>query len=269
MKIETPTEIDIPREIEITFLGTGTSQGIPVIACDCAVCHSNDARDRRRRTSALVRVNGASILIDAAPELRLQCLDNDVRRVDAVLVTHTHADHIFGLDDLRRFCQLTGKAIEVYAIGRHIEALEKVFGYARADRAGHNHDLPQFIFRTVTGPFELLGCAIQPLQFPHGRGISTGYRLGKLAYCTDISDVPDEAFVQLDGVHTLILGTLRSKPHPAHLSIGRAIEVARRVGAARTWLIHMSHHVSHADEDKLLPKDIRFAYDGLKVTCPA
>lgn len=254
--------------VEITFLGTGTSQGIPLIACDCPVCRSDDPRDRRTRTSAMVTLDGLNILIDASPELRLQCLENDIRRIDACLITHTHADHIFGLDDLRRFNQMQGAPIPVYASIHHRERLDKIFSYARADMKTNNPDLPQLFFHTIEpdSTISLLGHEVQTLHLPHGNDMVLGYRFGPLAYCTDISDMPDEVIDRLRDLDTLVLGALRPKPHPKHLSIEQAVDLSLRIGARQTWFVHLSHQISHHHHDKLLPENIHLAYDGLKVS---
>ena len=251
--------------MEITFLGTGTSQGVPLIGCDCAVCRSDDPRDQRTRTSALVTMDGRNVLIDASPELRLQCLANDVRRLDAVLVTHTHADHICGLDDVRRFNQMQAAPLDLYVGALHLPSLEKVFGYARADRAAHNVDLPQLVFHEIDSAFELFGQRAEAMVLPHGRSSVLGYRLGPLGYCTDLSTMPDEALARLAGVEVMVLGALRSKPHPAHLSLAAAVELADRIGASRTYFVHMSHHIGHADQEGRLPAGMHLAYDGLRV----
>jgi len=252
--------------IELTFLGTGTSQGVPMIACDCAVCRSHDPRDRRSRTSCLLSLDGHNVLIDATPELRLQCLANDVRALEAVLITHTHADHIFGLDDVRRFNQISGRPIDIYAAEEHITLLEKVFGYARADLAGGNPDLPQMVFHRIDGEFSLFGQRIIPLPLPHGRGRAMGYRLGSLAYCTDLSTMPEEVIEQLAGLDVLVLGALRPRPHPTHLSFEQAVRLARRIGARHTYFVHMSHDVGHSDYEQQLGPGIALAHDGLTVT---
>ena len=251
--------------IELTFLGTGTSQGVPVIGCDCEVCRSEDRRDRRYRTSALLGVDGHNVLIDATPELRLQCLENDVRRIEAVLVTHTHADHVFGLDDMRRFNQLQGEAIGVYADGEHLADLDKVFGYARGDAVITGVSLPRLRFEVIEGGFELFGREVVPLRLKHGRVTSLGFRVGGLAYCTDLSEMPGEVVEQIEGVEVLVLGALRHRFHPTHLSFEQALEVSRRVGAKQTWFVHMTHEVSHARDEGGLPEGTRLAYDGLRI----
>jgi len=251
--------------VEITFLGTGTSQGVPTIACDCEVCRSADPRDKRMRTSALVSLDGHPVLIDTTPDLRVQCLQNNVRGVDAVLITHTHADHFLGLDDIRRYTQIQQSPIDLYVHRQHYASLEKVFGYAQAERAGSNPDLPHLWFHPVEKPFSLFGHEVIPILFPHGRAVVTGFRIGPLAYCTDISGMPTEAAAQLQDLELLVLGALRPQPHPAHLSIDQAVEVAQRIGAKQTYLVHMSHQVCHQEQDGLLPDSIHLAYDGLKI----
>ena len=253
--------------MEFTFLGTGTSQGIPIIGCDCAVCCSDDLRDKRMRTSALVGWNGRQVLIDATPELRLQCLHNDVRRIDAVLITHTHADHIFGLDDVRRFNQLQNSPIDLYAAPHHLKTLDNIFGYTCAQRDLGNRDIPRLVFHTIDGGFGLYGLKILPLILPHGRDQVLGFRLGPLAYCTDVSDMPTEAVDQLQGLELLVLGALRPRPHPKHLSIDEAVAVAQTIGAHQTYFVHMSHQIAHQEQEHALPENIHLAYDGLKLTC--
>ncbi len=256
--------------IEITFLGTGTSQGVPVIGCDCNVCVSSDPRDKRTRTSALVTLNKHNVLIDTGPDLRSQCLANNVKRIDAILITHTHADHIFGLDDIRRFNQIQGEAINLYTSAEHMISIEKIFGYARADRAGDNPDLPHLKFISVEPgqSFDLFGYPVTPLPLPHGRYPTMGYRIGNLAYCTDLSAMPDDVINQLRGLNCLVLGALRPKKHPKHLSFKEAVDLARKIAAQQTWLVHMSHNAGHNQQDEFLPPNIRFAYDGLTIKLP-
>ena len=249
----------------LTFLGTGTSQGIPVVGCNCSVCHSDDLRDQRYRTSAVLHLDQRNILIDATPELRLQCLHNGINRLDGILITHTHADHIFGLDDVRSFNQLQREAINLWARPKDLETLERVFGYARAERAGDNFDLPRLLFNPVDGPIDLFGHTVEPLLLPHGQGTVLGFRVGPLAYCTDISEVSDALVSQLQGLELLVLGALRQSPHPKHLSIDQAVLAAEKIAARNTYFVHMSHHVSHRKVQQQLPSGINLAYDGLKV----
>ena len=255
--------------IDITFLGTGTSQGIPMIACDCPVCSSDDPHDTRTRTSALLTWRGQNILIDATPELRLQCLANSVRRVDAVLITHTHADHIFGLDDIRRFNQTQRQPIPIYAYPDHLSQLEAIFSYARADRPHTNLNIPRFIFSPITSPFELLGQKIIPLELPHGPSLSLGFRIGQLAYCTDLSTMSDDVVAQLQNLDLLVLGALRPRPHPTHLSFDQAIELVERIKPRRTRFVHLTHAVPHAATQSTLPQNIQLAHDGLTLTVDA
>ncbi len=236
-----------------------------MIACDCPVCTSTDPRDKRMRCSSLIGVDDHNILIDCTPELRLQCLLHKVRRVDAVLVTHTHADHIFGLDDLRRFNQIQKQPIPVYAMPDHIHRLDKLFGYARADRAGDNPDLPKLVFTPIASAFELFDLNVNAYSLPHGQAQSTVYRLGPLGYCTDVSMVPDAVIEAFRGVKVLVLGALRPQPHPAHLSLAQAVAVAQKIRAAKTYLVHVNHHVGHTRVEAELPETIHLAYDGLTV----
>lgn len=251
--------------IGLTFLGTGTSQGIPVIGCECAVCQSSDPRDTRTRTSAIVHLGEHNILIDATPELRVQCLKYHIRHINGVFITHTHADHIFGMDDIRSFNQLQGEPINLWARPGDLEVIDKVFGYACADRAGNNHDLPRLIFNRFESALELFGYTIEPLVLPHGMGSVLGFRVGNIAYCTDVSEVSDAAVAQLQGLDILVLGALRPTPHPKHLSFDQAICAAQKINAKKTYFVHMSHQVSHQQVQDTLPAGIELAYDGLQV----
>jgi phosphoribosyl 1,2-cyclic phosphate phosphodiesterase len=266
--------------MEITFLGTGTSQGIPVIACDCDVCRSTDPRDNRMRSSILVHLTGENnssqdldILIDATPELRLQCIKNNIRNVDVCLITHTHADHILGLDDLRGFNQANNQLIDLYIAREHYASLEKVFGYAKIDPATpiakHHLDWPRLVFHAIDpkdGLINIRGHTILPLTLQHGKTTSTGYRIGSMAYCTDLNHMPESVIRQLKGLDVLILGALRPEPHPAHLSLAQAIELAQRICAKKTYFTHLCHHISHPHQELRMPANIELAYDGLKIT---
>lgn len=253
--------------LRITFLGTGTSHGVPVIACDCDVCRSDDPRNRRTRASVYVVCEDTHVLIDTSPELRLQCLACDVRRVDAVLLTHAHADHIFGLDDLRRFNHLQKAAVPIYAEPEVLARVRQVFSYAfEAVQVGGG--LPQYDLRRIDGPFQMGALPVQPLRVWHGELAVTAFRMGAFAYVTDASRIPDGTLEQLRGLHTLILDGLRYKPHATHLSIEQAVEVVQRLNPQRTYLTHMTHDVDYQTLLGELPDGIEPAHDGLAIDVP-
>ncbi len=251
--------------LELIILGSGTSQGIPIIGCDCKVCKSKNPKDRRTRTSAVVNLDGFYVLIDATPEFRLQCLNSNIPRIDTVLITHTHADHFLGLDDIRRYNQIQGSPIDLYAHERHLSAIQNVFGYACAIQAGNNKDLPRLNYKTIQDTIELNGWPITPLKLAHGKEFVFGYRLGPIAYCTDVSEMPDEIISQLQGLDILVLGALRFTEHPKHFTIDQAITAAEKIGANQTYFVHMAHQISHDEVDAQLPDNIHLAYDNLRI----
>lgn len=252
--------------LTVTFLGTGTSNGIPVIGCDCAVCHSTDPRDRRTRSSITVHVGDRVILIDTAPELRLQALAVGLRRVDAVLFTHAHADHVAGFDDLRQFNYLAQSHLPVYAAPDTARELRQRFGYAFEDQFPFYGGKPDLILHEITGPFELFGQEIIPIPVPHGRWTVLGFRFGPFAYITDAATVPESALAALQGVQVLVLNALRARRHPTHLSIDEALAVVERLQPQQAYFTHMSHEVSHAAVSAILPPNVALAYDGLTIT---
>jgi phosphoribosyl 1,2-cyclic phosphate phosphodiesterase len=251
---------------EITFLGTGTSNGIPVIGCDCDVCRSTDRRDRRTRTSALVRYDKHSVLIDTATELRAQALANDVRRVDAVLMTHAHADHTGGFDDLRRFNELQGEHIPVYADPGTASKLRERYAYTFTDLFPFYGGKPDLLLHEIDGGFELFGREIVPIQVLHGRLPITGFRFGDLAYITDAKEIPSASLDLLLDLDVLVLNGLRARSHPTHLSFSEAAEVIQTVRPRRAFLVHLSHETSHAEAERLVGPDIEIAWDSLVVT---
>ena len=253
---------------EITLLGTGTSNGIPVIGCDCAVCRSTDPRDRRTRTSALVRLGELNLLIDTATELRSQAIANGVRRVDAVLMTHAHADHTGGFDDLRRFNELQGQHIPVYANPHTSSMLRERYAYTFTDMFPFYGGKPDLILHEIAGPFDLFGHEIIPVPVLHGRLPITGFRFGDLAYVTDAKDIPSSSLDLLHDLDVLVLNGLRERSHPTHLNFSEAVEVVRLVRPRRAYLVHLSHETSHVDAEKLLPDGIEVAWDGMAIATP-
>jgi phosphoribosyl 1,2-cyclic phosphate phosphodiesterase len=251
---------------EITFLGTGTSNGIPVIGCDCHVCRSTDPRDRRGRTSALVRFGEHAILIDVATELRSQALANEIRRVDAVLITHAHADHIGGLDDLRRFNELQQQRIPIYADPNTANVLRERFAYTLNEVFPFFGGKPDLDLFDVTGPFALFGQEIVPVPVLHGRLPILGYRIGDLAYVTDAKEIPDSSRDLLRDLDVLVLNGLRPRPHPTHLGFAEAVAIIEELRPRRAYLVHLSHESSHVEAESYLPAGIAVAWDGLTVT---
>jgi phosphoribosyl 1,2-cyclic phosphate phosphodiesterase len=253
------------ERMSVTFLGTGTSQGVPIIACDCEVCTSDDPRDKRSRPSIAIRIGEQVILIDTTPDLRQQCLDRNIRRLDAVLYTHAHADHIVGLDDLRRFNAVKQGHIDAYGDADAVKRISRMFYYAMDNGGPMPPARPWIRMHVVDDQFELLGIPIIPIRLMHADLPILGFRIGDFAYCTDASFIPDESLALLGGLDVLVLNALRFKPHPAHLSVQQAVDLGAELGARWTYLTHMTHDISHARDSENLPDGVRFAYDGLRV----
>jgi phosphoribosyl 1,2-cyclic phosphate phosphodiesterase len=252
--------------MQLRFLGTGTSMGVPVIGCDCAVCTSDDPRNRRMRTSALLRSGGNTVMIDVGPDFRHQALAARLTRVDAVLLTHAHFDHVAGLDDLRPFCQRQG-TIPIFGSDETLTMVRERFAYAFDSGLSRGSSRPELDLQLIEQAFTLAGQTITPLPVLHGGWNVTAYRIGRLGYVTDASHVPAETRAALRGVDVLVLNALRLEPHPTHLSLSEALEVAAEIGAARTYLVHMTHTIDHR-ADYGLPAGVAFAYDGLEVEIP-
>jgi phosphoribosyl 1,2-cyclic phosphate phosphodiesterase len=254
--------------MRLTFLGTGTSFGVPQIGCGCAVCRSTDPRDKRSRSGALVEASGSTILIDTPPELRLQLIAGGFSQVDAALYTHEHADHINGIDDLRMFSVRQRRALPIYGPPETLERLRTSFSYIFDDvRAYEGTSKPSLALHAVEPGVvvDVAGVAVLPLAFQHGHIRVFGYRIGDLAYVTDVKSIPDAERRQLQGLDVLVLNALWWRSHPTHLSIGEAIETAQALGARRTYLTHLTHETGHAELAGQLPEGIFPAYDGLTV----
>lgn len=255
-------------DFSITFLGTGTSQGVPVIGCDCPVCKSTDPRDKRSRSSIYIETPETAFVVDTGPDFRSQCLRENIHRIDAVVYTHAHTDHIMGFDDLRPFFP-GQKPMPVYASPSTISDLERVFLFAFS---GENR-FPGYLHpeaNMIDGPFRLGETELTPLPVPHGRTTVYGYlftRNGekRAAYLSDCKAVPDAVIEQISGVRHLVLDALRHKLHPTHMNVEEALAVSRAVKPGQTWFTHLCHELGHAETEASLPPGVRIAYDGLKL----
>lgn len=248
--------------VRVTVLGSGTSHGVPMIGCDCAVCTSDDPRDSRTRTSIYVETAGQAILVDTSPELRMQCLARGIKRVDAVLFTHHHADHVTGLDDLRRFNTLMGKPLNCYAAADTINVLRMMFSYAFVEMPDYVSSKPELNLVEIDRPIVIGEAHVVPIPLMHGDMPVLGFRFGHFAYCTDCSFIPEESFGLLEGLDVLILDGLRHRPHATHFNLTQAIEAARRIGARETYFTHIAHELPHRATNAELPKWMALAYDG-------
>jgi phosphoribosyl 1,2-cyclic phosphate phosphodiesterase len=252
--------------VTITFLGTGTSQGIPVIACDCEVCTSLDFRDKRTRTSVHVETDDLSLVIDTGPDFRQQMLRERIKRVDAIVYTHEHKDHTAGMDDIRAYNFKQGGEMPLYAHDRVIEQLKQEFSYAFAE---HKYPgVPQIVTNRISEePFDIHGVEIIPLQVYHYKLPVFGFRIGDFCYITDANSISDEAYARMEGARVLVLNALQKKDHISHFNLEQALEVAEKVGADNTYFTHISHRMgTHKETIDLLPEQVEIAYDGLKVS---
>jgi len=250
------------KPVRVTFLGTGTSTGVPVPTCDCPICRSNDPRDQRLRPSVRLEWEAASVLIDTSTDLRQQALRYDIDRIDAVLYTHAHADHVLGLDELRLYNWRQKKAIPAYGSARTLDAVRRTFWYVFDDEPSLS-TRPAIDLMPVDGGFDLLGRAVAPVPAYHGDLPIDGWRIGDFAYLTDVSRLPQPSYALLEGLDVLVLNALRERPHPTHLTVEQAVAEAQRIGARRTLFTHMSHELSHAAISAQLPGGVELAYDGL------
>lgn len=249
---------------KITFLGTGTSSGVPMIGCTCAVCRSTDPRDRRLRPSIYVEVQGrASILVDTSPDLRQQALAYGVGRVDAVLFTHSHADHILGLDEIRRFNYMQEGPIPCYAAAAAWESIRRTFYYVFDGALRQGGGIPKIDAHDIDGPVTIGGVHVVPVPLWHGRLPILGFRFGDFAYLTDCSAIPDDSWPLVAGIGTLVIDALRDTKHPTHFTVAEAIDAIARIAPRRAYLTHMAHELGHAETSARLPAGVELAYDGL------
>ena len=278
--------------MHVTFLGTGTSHGIPVIGCSCAVCVSPNPKNRRNRIGVWLHEGeahtgldltekgyaarkaaaaghapggGRSAVIDVSSEFRNASLACGLKRLDFAMLTHAHSDHVSGLDDLRIFSQTSGKAVPVYADRRTLEDIRSRFGYAFQAPKEYGGGAPQYDLRQVTGAFQEGPWTITPLPVMHGPEPILGFRVNNFAFITDVTVIPESTLGLLEGLDVLALDCLRRKPHSTHLSLDQAVAYAKRIRARRTYLIHLTHELEHEETERELPEEIRVAYDGLEL----
>jgi len=265
MATETPQD---HKGVKIQILGTGTSTGVPVLTCTCPICTSDDPRDKRLRCSVFVQAGGVNLLIDSGPDFRQQAFRAGIGQVDVLLITHHHFDHVVGMDDLRPYLFSNRTPIPVHAEPESAEVLRNMFSYIFRD--GTYPGVPRLDMHDVRGPFDAFSredpdrsVRIIPVPAVHGSLDILGYRIGKFAYLTDVSQIPNASFDLLEDLDVLVLDALRDRPHPMHMTIGKAIETAKRIGARQTYFTHMSHEILHVDFEERLGDGMAPAYDGL------
>ena len=250
--------------MRLTFLGTGTSTGVPTLACHCRVCTSSDPHDKRTRPSLLIRFNGRALVIDTAPDFRAQALRESLDRLDAVLYTHSHADHILGLDDVRVFYFRRQKPIPIYAEARCMHDIQRTFQYI-FDGTYPYGGIARLDPHVIEGPFEVEGLRVIPIPVMHGNLPILGFRINGVAYLTDVSDIPESSYRLLQDLDVLILDALRPYPHPTHLTVNQALSVMERLRVPRGYCTHIAHELGHEETNAQLPPHVRLAYDGLQL----
>lgn len=252
--------------MQLTMLGVGSSAGTPMLGCKCDTCLSSDPRNNRTRCSSLIQLdNGKVILIDTGPDLRLQSLREKLTHIDAVLYTHTHADHLHGIDDLRSFCQIQRSQIPLYGSHDAMTHIAEKFGYTLRE-PGNFWDLPVLKTNPIHAPFQLFDQTIIPIPIKHGNSDIYGYRVGDIAYLTDVSSIPESALLLLQGLKVLLLDCLRYTTHYTHINMEQSLQYARLINAESTFMIHMTHELEYTALSAQLPSNIYVGYDGLKIS---
>lgn len=260
--------LDNDKNMIVTILGSGTSQGVPVIGCTCAVCQSQDFRDKRLRTSILIQTDEVTVVVDAGPDFRQQMLRENVTKLDAVLITHEHKDHIGGLDDLRPYIFMQHKPMTLYVDDTALPEIKREYSYA-FDEHPYPGAPTYDIRRLDETPFDIGDLHFIPIKLKHYTLTCYAFRIGNFAYVTDLSEISEEAIEKLQGVEYLVIEALQKKKHYSHLTLDEAIEISRRVGAKKTWFTHCSHSMGlAADINRELPEGMMLAYDGLKIPIP-
>ncbi len=248
----------------LTVLGSGTSMGVPTIGCDCAVCQSSDPKDRRTRPSILIEFADKTVLIDTTPDFRQQAIREGIRKLDAVLYTHAHADHVLGLDDLRPLSFHRPEKIPLYAQPEAAEVVRTMFKYI-FDAKYKFGGLAQVELKPINGTLELFGATFEPVEVLHGDAPIIGFRFGSAAYLTDFSEIPEDSFGQLQSLDVLFLDALRYKPHPTHSTVDNSLRIVDRLKPKRAFFTHICHELPHEQTNASLPDNVRLSYDGMKL----